>query len=38
MVILFRGEVKAAFQQAFLGFAAGVMIAASIWSSLHAGD
>ena len=34
MVFFFRGEVKAAFQQAFLGFAAGVMIAASIWSLL----
>ena len=34
MVFFFRGEVKAAFQQAFLGFAAGVMIAASVWSLL----
>lgn len=34
MVFLFRGEVKATFQRVFLGFAAGVMIAASIWSLL----
>ena len=34
VVFFFRGEIKAAFQQVFLGFAAGVMIAASVWSLL----
>lgn len=34
VVFLFRGEVKASFQRAFLGFAAGVMVAASVWSLL----
>ena len=34
MVFLFRGEIKAGFQQIFLGFAAGVMVAASVWSLL----
>ena len=32
VVFFFRGEMKPAIQRAFLGFAAGVMIAASIWS------
>ena len=34
MVFLFRGGVKANLQRIFLGFAAGVMIAASVWSLL----
>ncbi|MEG1366976.1 MAG: ZIP family metal transporter [Oscillospiraceae bacterium] len=34
VVLLFKGEVKPAFQRIFLGFAAGVMIAASVWSLL----
>lgn len=34
LVFLFRGEIKEGFQKAFLGFAAGVMIAASVWSLL----
>ena len=34
VVVFFRGEIKASFQQVFLGFAAGVMIAASVWSLL----
>lgn len=34
MVFLFRGEINVAFQRIFLGFAAGVMIAASVWSLL----
>lgn len=34
MVFLFRGEIKAGIQRIFLGFAAGVMIAASVWSLL----
>lgn len=34
MVFLFRGEIKAEIQRIFLGFAAGVMIAASVWSLL----
>lgn len=33
-VFLFRGKVPAHFQRVFLGFAAGVMIAASVWSLL----
>ncbi len=33
-VFFFRGEVRAGVQRIFLGFAAGVMIAASIWSLL----
>ncbi len=33
-VFLVRGEPKASFQRVFLGFAAGVMIAASVWSLL----
>lgn len=33
-VFLFRGEVKKGAQRIFLGFAAGVMIAASVWSLL----
>ena len=34
VVFFFRKEVKPVFQRVFLGFAAGVMIAASIWSLL----
>lgn len=34
MVFLFKAEVKDSFQRVFLGFAAGVMIAASVWSLL----
>ena len=34
VVLFFKGEVKPAFQRIFLGFAAGVMIAASVWSLL----
>lgn len=34
MVFLFRGEIKEGAQRIFLGFAAGVMIAASVWSLL----
>ena len=31
---LFKNEIKPSFQRVFLGFAAGVMIAASVWSLL----
>ena len=34
MVFLFRARLNAAVQRIFLGFAAGVMIAASVWSLL----
>lgn len=34
MVFLFRGKVNEKIQRIFLGFAAGVMIAASVWSLL----
>lgn len=34
VVFFFRGEIKASYQRIFLGFAAGVMIAASVWSLL----
>lgn len=34
LVFLFKDEVKISYQQLFLGFAAGVMIAASVWSLL----
>lgn len=34
VVFLFKGEIKASIQKVFLGFAAGVMIAASVWSLL----
>lgn len=34
VVFFFRGEIKATYQRIFLGFAAGVMIAASVWSLL----
>lgn len=34
VVFLFKGEIKPGFQRVFLGFAAGVMIAASVWSLL----
>jgi ZIP family zinc transporter len=34
VVFFFRGEIKEGFQKVFLGFAAGVMIAASVWSLL----
>ena len=32
VVFFFRGEIKPIYQRVFLGFAAGVMIAASVWS------
>lgn len=34
LVFFFKGEIKPQLQRAFLGFAAGVMIAASVWSLL----
>lgn len=34
MVFLFRKDIKAGAQKVFMGFAAGVMIAASVWSLL----
>ena len=34
VVFFFRGEISAGIQRIFLGFAAGVMIAASVWSLL----
>lgn len=34
VVFFFKGEIKASVQRVFLGFAAGVMIAASVWSLL----
>ena len=34
MVFLFRKQLNASIQRIFLGFAAGVMIAASVWSLL----
>lgn len=34
MVFFFRGEIKVGMQRIFLGFAAGVMIAAAVWSLL----
>jgi ZIP family zinc transporter len=34
VVFFFKGEIKENFQRIFLGFAAGVMIAASVWSLL----
>lgn len=34
LVFFFRKEISAGFQRVFLGFAAGVMIAASVWSLL----
>lgn len=34
-VFLFRREMKPVFRQVFLGFAAGVMLAASVWSLLN---
>lgn len=34
LVFFFRREISGSFQKAFLGFAAGVMIAASVWSLL----
>ena len=34
VVFFFRKEVNASVQRIFLGFAAGVMIAASVWSLL----
>lgn len=34
VVFFFKNEISAKFQSAFLGFAAGVMIAASVWSLL----
>ena len=35
LVFLFKKELSAGFQRVFLGFAAGVMIAASVWSLLN---
>ena len=35
LVFLFKKELGAGFQRVFLGFAAGVMIAASVWSLLN---
>ena len=35
MVFFFRDEINPAIQRVFLGFAAGVMIAASVWSLLN---
>ena len=32
VVFFFRKEINHAFQRVFLGFAAGVMVAASVWS------
>ena len=34
VLFLFKNEIKPSFQRVFLGFAAGVMIAASVWSLL----
>ncbi|MEG0784921.1 MAG: ZIP family metal transporter, partial [Christensenella sp.] len=34
LVFLFKKDISASFQRVFLGFAAGVMIAASVWSLL----
>ena len=34
LVFFFKDEVKSFYQQLFLGFAAGIMIAASVWSLL----
>lgn len=34
MVFFFRGEIKPSLQRVFLGFAAGIMIAAAVWSLL----
>ena len=34
VVFLFKNEIKPSFQRVFLGFAAGVMLAASVWSLL----
>ena len=34
LVFLFKDEIKPGLQKAFLGFAAGIMIAASVWSLL----
>ena len=34
VVFLFRKEINERFQNLFLGFAAGVMVAASVWSLL----
>ena len=34
VVFFFRKEINHAFQRVFLGFAAGVMVAASVWSLL----
>ena len=35
VVFLFKNEIKPSFQRVFLGFAAGVMIAASVWSRAY---
>ena len=34
LIFFFKDEVKSFYQQLFLGFAAGIMIAASVWSLL----
>ena len=34
LVFFFKDEIKDFYQQLFLGFAAGIMIAASVWSLL----
>ena len=34
MVFFFRGQIKPSLQRVFLGFAAGIMIAAAVWSLL----
>ena len=34
MVFFFRGEIKPSLQRVFLGSAAGIMIAAAVWSLL----
>jgi len=34
LVFFFRGEIKPSLQRVFLGFAAGIMIAAAVWSLL----
>ena len=37
VVFFFRGEINPKIQRVFLGFAAGIMIAASVWSLLIPG-
>ena len=38
LVFFFKDEIKDFYQQLFLGFAAGIMIAASVWSLLIPSD